>query len=45
VVLKRMKRISWADHVRHEVLKRVEEDRNILQTINRRKAIWIERHR
>jgi hypothetical protein len=33
-----MKRISWANLVRHEeVLKRVvEEDRNILQTINRR---------
>jgi hypothetical protein len=39
---KRIKRISWADHARREeVLKRVEEDRNILQTINRRKAVWI----
>ena len=37
-----MKRISWADHVRlDEVLKRVEEDRNILRTINRKKATRI----
>jgi hypothetical protein len=36
---KRMKKISWADGVRHEeVFKKLEEDRNILRTINRRKA-------
>jgi len=29
------------DHVRNEVLQRIKEDRNILQTIRRRKAIKI----
>jgi hypothetical protein len=33
--------ISCADHVRHEVLHRVKEDRNILHKITRRKANWI----
>jgi len=33
-----MKKISWTDHVRNEeVLQRVKEDRNILQTIPGRK--------
>jgi hypothetical protein len=36
---RRMKNISRTDHVRNEeVLQTVEEDRNILQTIKRRKA-------
>ena len=33
--------ISWADSVRNEVTQRVKVDRNILQTIKRRKAKWI----
>jgi hypothetical protein len=34
--------ISWTDRVRNgEVLPRVKEERNILQTIKRRKANWI----
>jgi hypothetical protein len=39
---RRIEKISWIDHVRNEeVLHRVEEERNILQTIKRRKANWI----
>jgi hypothetical protein len=34
-----MEKISWTDHVRNEVLHRVEE-RNILHAIKRRKANW-----
>jgi hypothetical protein len=34
--------ISWTDHVRgEEGLQRVKEERNILQTLKRRKANWI----
>jgi len=33
-----MGEISWTDHVRNEVLQRVKEERNALQTIKRRKA-------
>ena len=37
-----MKKISWTEHVRNEeVLLRVEEQRNILHEISKRKAIWI----
>jgi hypothetical protein len=37
-----MEKISWTDRVRNEeVLYRVKEERNILHTINRRKAKWI----
>jgi len=37
-----MEKISWTDHVRSvEGLQRVKADRNILHTINRRKANWI----
>jgi hypothetical protein len=37
-----MEKISWTDRVRNEeVLHRVKEERNILHTINRRKANWI----
>jgi hypothetical protein len=41
---RRMEKISWTDRVRNEeVLHRVKEERNILQTIERRKANWIGR--
>ena len=37
-----MYKISGADHVRsEEVLRRVQEERNILEAIKRRKANWI----
>jgi replicative superfamily II helicase len=37
-----MEKISWTNHVRNEeVLQRVKEEKNILQTITRRKANWI----
>jgi hypothetical protein len=37
-----MAEISWTDHVTgEEVLQRVKEERNVLQTIKRRKANWI----
>jgi hypothetical protein len=36
-----MEKISWTDRVNNEaVLHRVKEERNILQTIRRRKANW-----
>jgi hypothetical protein len=39
---RRMEKISWTDRVRNEeVLHRVKEERNIVQTIQRRKANWI----
>jgi hypothetical protein len=38
-----MKKISWADRVRNEVLHRVKEERNILQTLKRTNAKWIGR--
>jgi hypothetical protein len=39
---RKMERISWTERVRNEeVLQRVEEERNILQIINRRKNNWI----
>ena len=38
----RMEKISWTDHVRNEeVLLRVNEQRNILHEIRKRKANWI----
>jgi hypothetical protein len=37
-----MYKISGADHARsEEVLRRIKEDRNILEIIKRRKANWI----
>jgi hypothetical protein len=37
-----MKKISWTDRVRNEeILDRVKEERNFLQTIKRRTAKWI----
>ena len=39
---RRMEKISWMDGVRNEeVLHRVKLERNIMQTIQRRKANWI----
>jgi hypothetical protein len=38
---RRMKKISWTDRVRNEVLHRVKEERNILHTLKTRKANWI----
>ena len=39
---RRMKKISWTDHVRNEeVLLRAKEQRNILHEIRKRKANWI----
>jgi len=39
---RRLEKISWTDHVRNEeVLLRVNEQRNILHEIRKRKAIWI----
>jgi len=38
---RRMEKISWTDRVRNEVLERVKEERNILNTLKRRKTIWI----
>ena len=38
----RMEKINWTDHVRNEeVLLRVNEQRNILHEIRKRKANWI----
>ena len=42
VVMEKMEKIGWADRVRNEEgLQRVKEERNILHTIQRRKANWI----
>ena len=38
---RRTEKISWIDHVRNEVLLRVNEQRNILREIRKRKANWI----
>jgi hypothetical protein len=39
---RRLEKISWTNRVRNEeVLHRIKEERNILQTIKRRKANWI----
>ena len=39
---RRMEKISWTDHVRkEEVLLRVNEQRNILHEIRKRKVNWI----
>jgi hypothetical protein len=37
-----METISWADCVKNEVLHRVKDETNILCTIKRRKANWID---
>jgi nucleoside-triphosphatase THEP1 len=39
---RRMEKISWTDHMKNEeVLNTVEEERNIIHTVKRRKANWI----
>ena len=39
---RRTEKISWTDRVKNEkMLQRFKEERNILQTIKRRKANWI----
>jgi len=38
---RRTEKISWIDRVKNEVLQRVKEERNNLQTITRKKAKWI----
>ena len=39
---RRMEKISWTDHVRNEeMLLRINEQRNILHEIRKRKANWI----
>ena len=38
---RRMENISWTEHVRNELLLRVNEQRNILHEISKRKANWI----
>jgi hypothetical protein len=40
---RRMGKTIWTDRVRNEVLRRVKEERSILNTIQRRKANWIGR--
>ena len=35
-----MKKISWTDRERNEVLRRVTGERNVLYTIKRRKVNW-----
>jgi len=35
-----MERVSWTDRVANEVLHGVQEERNILNTINRTKGNW-----
>jgi len=36
-----MGKISWTDRVRNEMLHRVKEERNVVHTVERRKADWI----
>jgi hypothetical protein len=36
-----LEKISWTDRVRNEVLQRVKEEKNILDTIKRMEASWI----
>ena len=36
-----MEKIIWTDHVKNEVLLRVNEQKNILHEIRKRKANWI----
>ena len=36
-----MEKISWTNHVRKDVLRRVKEQRNILHEISKRKTNWV----
>jgi hypothetical protein len=38
---RRMEKISWTDHVKNEVLHRMNWEKNNLHTIKRRKANWV----
>jgi hypothetical protein len=38
---RRMEKIGWTDRVRNEVLRRVNEERNILHSIKGKKVNWI----
>jgi hypothetical protein len=38
---RRMAKVSWTDHIRNEVLRKVSEERNVLHKIKRKKANWI----
>jgi len=38
---RRKEKISWPDHVKREVLHRVEEERSILHALTREKANWV----
>jgi hypothetical protein len=38
---RRVEKISWADHVRSEVLQRVEEERIIIQTVQEGRLIGL----
>ena len=38
---RRIKKISWTNRMKNEVLQRVKEERNILQTVKCRKLNWI----
>ena len=38
---RRVEMSRWTDRVRSEMLQRVRKEKNILQTITRRKANWI----
>jgi hypothetical protein len=38
---RRTEKIIWVDRVKNEVLQRVKEERNNIQTITRKKAKWI----
>jgi lysozyme family protein len=40
-VLKCGAREEWTNRVKHEVLRRIREERNILHAVKRRKANWI----
>jgi len=35
-----MEKVSWSDQMRNEVSQRIKEEKNILQTIEMRKANW-----
>jgi hypothetical protein len=38
---RRLAKVSWTDHIKNEVLRKVKEERNVLHTIKREKANWI----
>jgi len=38
---RKMEKISWTDRVENEVLHSVKEERNILHTVDEKKANWI----